>query len=355
MENTSSRIHGVALLSGGLDSLLATKLIMEQGLTIRCIHTISPFFGKPYSTAHWESIHGLTIETIDISDAFIQLLRQRPKYGFGKVMNPCIDCKMLMMRIGYQRMKALGASFIISGEVVGQRPMSQRKETLHLISKSTKIQKILLRPLCAQHLPPTEPELSGLVDRSKLLSLSGRERKEQLKLARIMGIQEIPSPAGGCKLAERENARRYWPILTRLEKPSVQDFFLANIGRQYWYKKYWLSIGRNEKDNYQLEQAASFGDLLIKIKHFPGPIGLIRYFEWDADIVQDAAALVASYSQQAVRAGYSVEITLQFQKTITFLRVTPSRNNNFTKEQIQLEDIKKSMRKEKQYELMNFA
>lgn len=344
---TSKPIHAVALLSGGLDSLLATKLIMEQGLNVRCLHMISPFFGKPNKVQHWESLYNLTIETIDISEKYIEMLQQRPKYGFGKVLNPCIDCKMLMMNIAYNRMQELGASFIISGEVIGQRPMSQRKEALGLISNRVNIQNILLRPLCAQHLSPTEPELSGLVDRTKLLAFFGRGRKEQLQLASAMGIQKIPTPAGGCKLAEKENARRYWLVLTRLKNPTVQDFNLANVGRQYWYNNYWLIIGRNKEDNQKIETLASPNDILITLKDIPGPTGLARNTTlWNSKTLYEAASLVASYSQVAVKKEIPIELQLTSQTESRCLTVTPSRTGLFTKEYFQFEDVKQAIKNE---------
>ncbi|MEG2139801.1 MAG: tRNA(5-methylaminomethyl-2-thiouridylate) methyltransferase, partial [Bilophila sp.] len=169
--------HAVALFSGGLDSILATRLIQEQGLVVRCLHFVTPFFGKPHLIPHWEEVYGLSIEAVDVSEAYIRLLLERPEHGFGKVLNPCVDCKILMMRTAREIMARLGATFLISGEVLGQRPMSQRRDTLNVIRREGAVRDTLLRPLCAQHLDPTEPELSGLVDRSRLLSIFGRGRK----------------------------------------------------------------------------------------------------------------------------------------------------------------------------------
>ena len=232
--NTSTP-HAFALFSGGLDSILAARLIMEQGLVVRCLHFVTPFFGKPQLIPHWEKVYGLEVEAVDVGEAFVRLLRERPAHGFGKVMNPCVDCKILMMRKARELMKKWGASFLISGEVLGQRPMSQRRDTLNVIRRDAEVKESLLRPLSAQLLDPTAPEISGLVDRNKLLGIFGRGRKSQMALADQMGLKEIPTPAGGCKLAEKENSRRYWPVLTRLKEPTVEDFELSNIGRQYWF------------------------------------------------------------------------------------------------------------------------
>ncbi len=342
-------IHGIALFSGGLDSLLAAKILVKQGLNIHCLHAVSPFFGKPQAIPHWQSIYGLSIEPIDISAEFVSLLRQKPKYGFGKVMNPCVDCKILMMRLAHTKMKELGASFIISGEVIGQRPMSQRKDMLNFIPKHAEIYDILLRPLSAKHLPPTEPEHSGLVDRSKLLGFFGRGRKAQIALAKQMGIKEIPTPAGGCRLTEKDSVHRYWSVLTKLSAPSSKDFFLANVGRQYWHKDHWLIIGRNEEENTKLEQLACSLDLLIKIKDFPGPLGLVRQFvPWESSIIHNAAALVASYAPKAMKETKNITITILSLKETYEIIVQPTRTSLFSWKTIQFEDLREAIKQDVQ-------
>lgn len=202
-----------------------------------------------------------------------------------------------MMRKARELMKKWGASFLISGEVLGQRPMSQRRDTLNVIRRDAEVKESLLRPLSAQLLDPTAPEISGLVDRNKLLGIFGRGRKSQMALADQMGLKEIPTPAGGCKLAEKENSRRYWPVLTRLKEPTVEDFELSNIGRQYWFGDHWLSMGRNEADNSALERLVRPGDAILRVRDFPSPFALARQLTpWDNETLQDAASLVASYS-----------------------------------------------------------
>lgn len=325
-------MRAVALFSGGLDSILAAKVVMEQGVEVHCLHYTTPFFGKPDQLDHWREIYGLNIEAIDVGEAYTRMLRQRPVYGFGKVMNPCVDCKILMMRHARQRMEELGASFLISGEVLGQRPMSQRRDTLNVILRDGGVRGSLLRPLCAIHLDPTEAELTGAVDRSRLLGMSGRGRSQQLALAATMGIAEIPTPGGGCKLAEKENARRYWPVLTRVAEPVSADFDLANVGRQGWSENLWLSMGRNEDDNEALPQLARCGDVLMKVLDYPGPLALLRPVgdatpeEWRL-----AASLLASFAPKAVRNGGEVEVRLSNPdgSTKEILTVLPARHNAF--------------------------
>lgn len=339
--------HAVALFSGGLDSILAARLILEQGLSVQCLHFVSPFFGNPELIPHWEAIYGLTIRPVDVSEDFVRLLRQRPVYGFGKVMNPCVDCKILMLRRAREIMRELGASFIISGEVLGQRPMSQRRDTLHVICRDADVRDVLLRPLCAQHMPPISAEQSGLVDRARLPGISGRGRREQLNLAKQMGLIEIPTPAGGCKLAERENARRYWPVLTRLAEPLTADFLLANVGRQYWSENHWLVIGRNEADNQLLEPLVRPEDLRLRMADFPGPLGLARQgLKWDEATLRDAASFVASYAPKAVRKGSEVDVLLEGKDFRQSVHVFPLRETPLAWTEPSFEAIREDIRSE---------
>ncbi len=346
--------HAFALFSGGLDSILAARLIMEQGLTVRCLHFVSPFFGKPQLIPHWERIYGVEIEAVDIGDAFVQLLRERPPHGFGKVMNPCVDCKILMMRTARAIMQERGASFLISGEVLGQRPMSQRRDTLNVIRRDADVRDVLLRPLSAQHLDPTAVELSGLVDRSRLLGIFGRGRKDQMALSERMGLKEIPTPAGGCKLAEKENARRYWPVLTLLENPTAEDFHLSNIGRQYWADTHWLSMGRNEADNTALEKLVRPGDAILRVRDFPSPFALARQIKpWDAEVLKDAASLVASYSPKGVRAAEAspegtVAVRIQINGESSFVDVVPRRVPKLEWGEPDFADVRKAIKSENQ-------
>lgn len=305
--NASSNALALAMFSGGLDSILAAKLIAEQGIKVLGLHFVTPFFGKPEKIPYWKKIYGLDIIPVDISEDFARLLVERPVYGFGSVLNPCVDCKITMLRHARRILEESGACCVVSGEVLGQRPMSQRRDTLNAIIRDSGLKGRLLRPLCALHLDPTEPELAGIIDRSKLLGLSGRGRKGQMELAKRFALKEIPTPAGGCRLTEQENARSYWPLLRHAPSPSANDFRLANTGRQYWHidgeQAFWLIIGRNQADNDSLMELAAENDLLFKTRDFPGPVALGRYFgiPWPEEAIRSAAAFTASYSGKAVR------------------------------------------------------
>ena len=324
---------GIALFSGGLDSILAARLLMEQGRTIKCLHFYSPFFGHPGRVEHWSGAYGLDITAIDASEAFVDMLKKGPAHGFGSAMNPCVDCKILMMNLAREQMAEYGAKFLVSGEVLGQRPMSQRRDTLNVIRRDANVREILLRPLSAKLLDPTAVEESGLIDRARLLALNGRGRKEQLALAEHFGIAEIPTPGGGCKLTEKENTRRFWPVLSRLSCPDVNDFRLADVGRQFWHGDYWLAVGRHKFDNESYAALLRKNDLHFKAAGFPGPIALGRSSRaWDNETVREAAALVASYSPKACKAaeeGRSVGVRVTQGESSTVVDVTPCRETSF--------------------------
>ena len=300
--------RALGLFSGGLDSILAIKLVQEQGIEVTGLHCISPFFGHPDKIPYWSELYGIDIEPVDVSEDFVRMLAEGPEHGFGSVLNPCVDCKILMLKRAKQIKEERGADIIITGEVLGQRPMSQRRDTLNIIRRDAGVKDSLVRPLSARHLDQTEAELSGKVDRERLLGLSGRGRKDQMALAERFALAEIPTPGGGCRLTEKENARSYWPVLAYTPSPSVIDFFLANTGRQYWHPEegggaFRLVVGRDLADNTRLLELTGERDLLFKTRDFPGPVALGRFSgrEWSAEAVRSAAAFTASYATKAVR------------------------------------------------------
>jgi hypothetical protein len=322
----------VALFSGGLDSLLAIRLIEAQGLKVKCLHFTSPFFGKAPQAPYWQDRFGLDIDTVDVGDGMARLLAQGPAYGFGRALNPCVDCKILMLREAKARMQNYGARCIISGEVLGQRPMSQRRDTLHVILRDAGVKDLLVRPLSARLLPESAAELCGLIDREQLCGIWGRGRKEQLALAARFALPEIPPPAGGCRLTERENARRYWPVLVHAPSPDAAEFRLADCGRQFWSDAgegpYWLCVGRQQSDNEQLMRNAFPGDALFKLTAFPGPLAVGRQFggrPWPEDALRDAASFMASFSPKAARHQGAVQVRVSLEGHALELGVLPAR------------------------------
>lgn len=347
-----NKIDGIVLFSGGLDSVLTAKLLQNLGLRILCAHFTSPFFGNASKVNHWQSVHGLDIEVYDISDTFCRMLAGWPPHNVGKTLNPCIDCKITLLCAAKELMKQTGARFIASGEVLGQRPMSQRMESFNIITKASETGDILLRPLCAQLLAPTYAELSGLVPREKLLRISGRGRNEQLVLAKELDIQEIPNPAGGCLLTERETARRYWPLLEQLLKLQstshglvaapdnhakqpdmstlVDDFRICCLGRMLWRQNTdsWLLIGRNKADNDKIMQGALPDDIVLRLP-VPGPLALARHgTSWQAEILREAAAVLASYAPKNKCTQGELQIRVCNGNVIERMNVFPKRHTD---------------------------
>jgi tRNA-uridine 2-sulfurtransferase len=305
----------LSLFSGGLDSILATKLMQSHGHKVLGLHFVSPFFGKPDKVAFWEREYDIPVEVIDVGQEFVDLMAAFPPHGFGKVLNPCVDCKILMLRRAKNLLPVYGASYIISGEVLGQRPMSQRADTLNIIRNEADVRDVLLRPLSAGVLPVTPMEESGLVDRTRLPSLVGRGRKGQYALARELGVTKIPTQAGGCRLGERESARRYWPILRAFPRPLAPYFDLANVGRQLWRREgeQWMVMGRDHKDNQKLLRLVSPEHYVFELKNFPGPhaVGIpVPGQDWEQAILNEAAACLASYSPKARNHGEAVDVSV---------------------------------------------
>ena len=320
----------LVLFSGGLDSLLAAKVLQEQNLRVLGLHFTSPFFGSPEKTAHWSKEYGLDVLPVDIGETYTRMLVNGCRWGFGKGLNPCVDCKILMLRLAKEMLGAFQAEFLVSGEVVGQRPMSQRKDTLGLIRKEAGVSDILLRPLSAAHLPPTPMETSGRVDRSRLPAIRGRGRKSQLQLAEEFRIPEVPPPAGGCLLTDPESVRRFWPLLKNLHPPRCEDFELSKVGRQLWWKGHWLVIGRNRADNEAMLNLISSRDIVFKLLDIPGPLAVARQYEspWPRETIESAARFMLGFSPKAKRARGRVTVRIASQEQVEDLSLSPETSSS---------------------------
>ncbi len=291
-----------SLLSGGLDSLLATRLIMSQSIEVIGLHFITPFFdydkkGREKEFAErYRDLYRIEARIIDVSEGFLRVVRH-PRYGYGKNFNPCIDCKIFLFSQAKSLMEKEKVDFLVTGEVLGQRPMSQRRDTLRIVERDSGTEGILLRPLCAKNLKPTKPELEGLVDREKLLALSGRSRRPQIRLADEMGLQNYPTPAGGCMLTDPIMAGRIRKFFSQNLEVSVEDIPLLTLGRQFQFPNgARLIIGRREEENHRLAACFREGDLFLKIQSIPGPLGLLRGNK-DREGLHLAASIVARYSK----------------------------------------------------------
>jgi tRNA U34 2-thiouridine synthase MnmA/TrmU len=295
-----SKLRAVALISGGLDSALAAKLVSGLGVEVIGAHFLIPFYNYELKdmeqTAAFRSAREIGIELVvrELSEEFIAAVKA-PKFGYGKNLNPCVDCKILMVVKAAELMKERDAQFIVTGEVVGQRPMSQRKDIMNVMDKKTGMKGLVLRPLSAKNLAPTVPEEKGWVDREKLLAISGRSRKTQFELADKFGLKEFSAPAGGCLLTMEGFAKKVEDLLERQPDFDANDVRLLKIGRHFRLSpSAKLLVGRNDFDNKKLINVARAGQMLICTDNVPGPAGLLVGKFGEAEI-RLAAGIVAYY------------------------------------------------------------
>lgn len=303
----------VALISGGLDSLLAAKVMLEQGIHVEGINFFTGFCVEGHThairkqdkgkskrnNALWSAEQlGIKLHIIDIVEEYKDVLLN-PKHGYGKNMNPCLDCKIFMVNKAKQWADENGFDFIITGEVVGQRPMSQRKDTMPVISRESGADDRLLRPLCAQNLPKTLPELEGWVNRDELFGFSGRNRKPQMELAARYGFEDYAKPAGGCCFLTDEN---YSAKLVDLwdargtRDYEMDDIMLLKVGRHIRpVPHYKLIIGREDGENKFL-QGYKNSYITFKTLSCPGPLTLLDGVATDDDL-KFAARITARFSQ----------------------------------------------------------
>ncbi len=318
------------MFSGGLDSLLAIRVMLDQGIKVIPVNFDHGFFFGAYEelapgdqliefaalykngTIEEKKFKGvmppeINPVVVDISKDFFRMMRA-PVHGFGSNMNPCIDCKIMMMRKIKELLPAFDAGFLITGEVIGQRPMTQNPQAIVKIEKESGLEGYLLRPLCAKHLEPTEPEKLGWVDREKLLDFSGRTRKPQLQMAEDIGWGDyVKAPAGGCILTDESYAKRLRDFLIRY-KGEIQkdDVYLLTLGRQFARHKMKFIVGRKHDENIEILKFKDKG-YIFECKGMPGPVTL-ALGEMDDDSKMFIASATAGYSHAKANPDAEVEI-----------------------------------------------
>ena len=276
----------IALYSGGLDSILAIKVMQEQGIEVVPIFFCTPFFGSDAlkDPETFQRVHarryGIHVRVIDYTEDMIQIV-SGPRHGFGRHLNPCIDCKIGMLRRAKQLLETLNASFVITGEVLGQRPMSQRRQTMRAIEKESGLEDILLRPLCARNIEETLPERLGIVKRDALWDLQGRGRKIQIERALSYGIgeEDIPTPAGGCLLTDEQIARKIRKTFDRCAPslPERVDVMLDVVGRKFVFEDSTvLVVARDETESNLVSTMGHPGNVFLKTFDVPGPLCIMR-------------------------------------------------------------------------------
>ncbi len=302
---------GVVMISGGLDSTLAARVLLDQGVELCGVYLSAPW-GCCDKTKAMKVARSLGIDfmVVKLDEEYIQVLRS-PKYGRGAHMNPCIDCRIYMFQKSKELMERIGASFLVTGEVLGQRPMSQMRHSLALIEEQAGLQRRVVRPLSAKLLPVSLPEEEGMIDREKLLDWSGRSRKPQMQLALKYGILEYPNPAGGCLLTDEQFSQRVKDLFDHQEEIDLEDMEMLRIGRHFRVDEATkLIVGRNEQENMTLEEYLSPGRVLFQPDDFPAPSVLLVGPPND-EANQTAVRLIAHYSRtDKVPAGARIRIRI---------------------------------------------
>lgn len=291
----------VGLLSGGLDSTLAIKLVHDQGIEVLALNFFSIFCRcnrkGGCGTAAYRVTHetGIPLKVITLKGEYLEIVK-RPKYGYGQGMNPCIDCRILMFRKAKAFMEEKAASFIVTGEVLGQRPMSQHRRAIQIIERESGLEGLILRPLSAKHFPPSIPEREGWVNRERFLRFSGRSRKPQMELAEELGIWEYPCSSGGCLLTDPNFSARMRDLMEFNPDFDLRDIRLLKLGRHFRLaKRARLIVGRSQDENETLHSLAGEEDLLFRTEGVVGPTSLLRGI-YNDELVSLAAAITARYS-----------------------------------------------------------
>ena len=297
MKNDNTRYKAVGLLSGGLDSSLAAKLMLDQGIEVHVVNISMPWgCGSPSRAVKLAENMGLPIKIIPLGDDYLSILN-KPKYGFGSAHNPCIDCHIYMVKKAAAYMREIGASFVFTGEVLGQRPMSQRRKCLDWVEQDGGIPGRLLRPLSAKLLPVTIPEQEGIVDRDKLLEISGRARRQQYDLAVKLGVAGFSSPGGGCLLTEKLFGARLKDVL-KGGCPDIASTAVLGLGRYFRLDDdSFVILGRDQDENEKLMKYAMPEDVLLRPMIFPGPVALLRAKAVTTGHMTLAAGMAQFYSK----------------------------------------------------------
>jgi len=276
-------VKAVALLSGGLDSTLAVKLVLDQGIDVVALNFITPFCnctGKS-SSCRSEAVRvarefGIPVRVRYKGMEYLKLV-ESPRHGRGRGLNPCIDCRIFMHKAAVELMAEEGASFLVTGEVLGQRPMSQRRDAIRIIERESATEGLILRPLSAHHFEPTVAEREGWIDRDKLLAIEGRSRKPQIHLAEELGVRDYPCPAGGCLLTDALFAARLQDLFDHKPGYDLTDVRLLRTGRHFRLRPdLKIIVGRDQAENEVLERRHAHGETIVQPADFKVPTALAR-------------------------------------------------------------------------------
>lgn len=290
----------VALFSGGLDSQTAARLMQLQGIEVEAVHVSTPYAMCSQRTIDAAAQLGMRLHQRTVRDDYLQVL-EYPRFGYGKGANPCLDCRIYMARMAREVMQQIGADFAVTGEVLGQRPMSQKRRDLDVVAYHSGLDDLLLRPLCAKLLPPTRPEREGWVDRQQLYGFSGRRRQELVQLATTIGVEQRPQPSTGCALTERLFGIKVFDLLATTQPTSFWDYESLRYGRHFRLRPDCkVIVGRNLDENHQLRNLHAASDArstaVMVPRGFGGPTALI-VGPADDEAIGFAGGLILRYAR----------------------------------------------------------
>lgn len=291
------KIKAIALLSGGLDSQLSIKIIQEQGIEVIAVHFSTPFSDPAEEIQVVQKLAqrlGVQLVVFPKTEEFFDIIKH-PRFGYGKNLNPCMDCRLWIIKKAWAYALQINAEFIITGEVVGQRPKSQHRDQLLVVDRESGIQGRILRPLSAKLLPVTIPEQEGWVDREKLLDIQGRSRVHQLELGRRFGLVEEYYASGGCPLCEHSYAVKMRDYLEHAPTIKLEEIWLLKVGRHFRFGEIKVIVGRHQEDNVKLSKMAGPKDIRFEVPGVGSPITLIHGTATD-DAIKFAASLTARYA-----------------------------------------------------------
>ena len=297
ISKNSKNVKAVGLISGGLDSTLATKVMKDLGVDVHGVYFSMPWGCCDKTMAIEAAQHiGIKFIVLQLDERYLEIVRN-PKHGYGTAMNPCVDCRIHMFTRAAQYMKHINADFVFTGEVLGQRPMSQKRHSMKKIEINAGLEGRLLRPLCAQFLAETIPEKEGLIAREKLLEMSGRSRKPQIQLAKDLNITQFNQPAGGCLLTNHDFANRIRDTLTYGYR-NFRETISLKWGRHFRIDKNFKAIlGRNADENQFLLQYTHPQDYVMRFVEKQGPTLLLKGENPTEDIFETAAGLIQEFSK----------------------------------------------------------
>ncbi|MFH1310137.1 MAG: hypothetical protein ABIH85_05635 [Candidatus Omnitrophota bacterium] len=301
----------IALISGGLDSLLAAKVVQDQGVKVQGVAFLMQFASKDIQKFKHQIQEAsdeaeVPVKFIDMSEEFLKVLK-KPSYGYGANLNPCIDCKILMLKLAKKFMQKENATFIVTGEVLGERPMSQRRGALNIVEKKALLKGLLLRPLSAKLLEETLPEQQGIVNRAELLALSGRGRSRQLAMAKKYKLTKFFAPSGGCLLTDPIFSTKLKDLILRKELRG-ENVNLLKYGRHFRVDdKTKVVVGKDQNDNDNIVKLEKQTDVVVRLKTGPGPHVLLRG-QKNAKNIEIAAGLLISHSKSKNKINVEVEV-----------------------------------------------